>query len=139
MILARHALETTAGGEAVWRRWVDVATWPSWDPSLEQAAIHGPFQVGTTLDLAAPGRGPTTWRIATLDPHTSFTCEARLPGARLRAVRSLEECPMGTRVTQRFDIEGPLAWLHVLLLRESAAHSLPSALRALARSAEHPL
>ena len=41
MILARHSLETNAAPEAVWRRWVDVGTWPDWDRALEGAGIDG--------------------------------------------------------------------------------------------------
>lgn len=45
-----HTVRTSASPEAIWARWIDVATWPHWDTELRRATLRDP------LGLDARGR-----------------------------------------------------------------------------------
>lgn len=138
MILSRHSLETNAAADALWRRWLDLSTWPEWDPGLAAAGLEGPFQTGTRghLDLKAGGRLPFT--LAAVEPGSAFLLEAALPGARLRLLHRLEPSPHGVRLVREARLEGWLAWFQARRLKSFQPEPLAAALRALARLTAEP-
>lgn len=138
MILARHSLETNARPDAIWARWLDVRSWPEWDPRLQEAGLDGPFQPGTGGFLGFGG-GRRGFILRTVDPGCAFVLELPVAGARLLLEHRLEEAPHGARVSVEVRAEGWLAWLQARRLGAALQAGLPPALRALARVAERPL
>jgi len=139
LILARHSLETNAAPEAVWRRWVDVGTWPDWDRALEGAGIDGPFQVGTGGHLKLQDGRRLPFRIVALAPGRDFVLECRLPGAVLHLAHGVEAAPHGSRLHREVRLGGWLAWLQARRLRTFHQEHVPPSLRTLARIAERPV
>lgn len=139
MILARHSLQTNASPEAVWRRWVDVGTWPDWDRSLEGAGLDGPFQPGTGGFLRMQEGRRMVFAIASVAPGRGFVLECRLPGAVLRMDHLVEPSTHGSRLQREVRLTGWLAWLQARRLRTFLQENVPPALRTLARIAERPL
>lgn len=90
--------------------------------------------------LAVPGE---TWRAETrpdqgagqgAEPGTGWTwCSPRW-GAVLRVLHRVEPGGHGARIHARVEVDGPLAWLHRLLLQGDYRGRLPGALRAVARA-----
>lgn len=138
MILAQHSLQTNASPEAVWRRWMDVGTWPEWDRSLEEARLDGPFQVGTGGTLRFQDGQRISFAITAAAPGRAFTLECRLPGAVLRMEHLVEASPHGSRLRREVHLAGWLAWLQARRVGAPLLENLPPALRALARVAERP-
>jgi len=50
-----YSFETSAGPEALWRHWADMAAWPQWNDGIETIDVDGPFAVGTTFPLSEAG------------------------------------------------------------------------------------
>ena len=47
-----HTVETELPPEAIWQVLSDVDGWTSWDTSMEQVTLLGPFAVGTEIGRA---------------------------------------------------------------------------------------
>lgn len=138
MIIAQHTLETTALPEAIWSLWADPASYSTWDRGLEWARLNGAFKLGATGTMKPSGGSVSGFTISELVEGRSFVLLAPLPFARLRFIHSMEPTHMGTRLTHRIEVEGPLAWIWGRLLRSALAANLATATRKLAQLAERP-
>lgn len=82
--------------------------------------------------LPLPGLG---WSPAVPEPGSpAWTWTSQRFGARLSILHLVEPGLHGARIHARAEVEGPLAWLHRLLLQPRFRQCLPPALRAVARS-----
>ncbi|MBK8725724.1 MAG: hypothetical protein IPL96_06610 [Holophagaceae bacterium] len=79
-------------------------------------------------------RPDTGWKlVAPMAGEPSWTWVYERWGARLFLLHLVEPGPHGARIHARADLNGPLAWLHRLLLQADFRARLPVALRAVAR------
>ena len=138
MILAQHTLETTALPENIWALWADVSSYKEWDDGIEWSKLNGEFNVGAHGELKPNGGRPTVFTIVEMLEGRSFTDLTPLTLGRLRFHHSMEPTDMGTRLTHRIEVEGPLAWIWAQVLKTVFQASLPAAMRKLARLAEKP-
>jgi len=138
MLIAQHTLETTALPENIWALWMDVPGYSGWDDGIEWAKLSGEFKVGASGELKPRGGRAAVFTITELVEGRSFSDLTKLPFARLRFRHSMEPTDMGTRMTHRIEVEGPLTWIWVQVLQPSFQASLPAAMRKLARLAEKP-
>jgi hypothetical protein len=136
MIIAQHTLETTALPENIWALWADVPGYKEWDEGVEWAALNGEFKVGANGQLKPRQGRLASFTIIELVVGRSFSILAPLPFARLLMRHSMEPTDMGTRLTHRIEVEGPLAWIWGRLMAPAFRASLPPAVRKLARLAE---
>lgn len=138
MILAQHTLETTARPENIWARWADPSTYPEWNDAVEWARLDGEFRAGSLGELKTHSGSPMAFTLTDVEEGRAYSDLTRLPFARLRFIHRLETTEMGTRLSHRIEVEGPLAWIWGLILRSKMKAALPIAMRKLARLAEHP-
>jgi hypothetical protein len=128
-----HTLETTAEPQRVWERVAAVATWPEWNQELTSAELTGAFAIG------AQGRcrdqGVRSFRIEALESGRSCIVHTRLVFTDLRWSHRQEVCALGTRITQRIELSGPLAWLYGWLRGRRLRAGLAPSVRCLARLA----
>ncbi len=132
---AEHTLETTAPPEAIWRCWADPATWTDWDAGLDWVRMAGPLKPGNGGTLKRQGASSLVFTIAQVEEGRSFTLVARRAFSSLCLVHRLEPSPLGTRVTHRLEVKGPMAWWYHLTQGRRFRESLPPAVRMLARMA----
>jgi hypothetical protein len=59
-----HRVRTTAAPEAIWSLWSDVDGWGTWNAALENVAIHGPFTVGSRIEMTPVGQDVVELRLA---------------------------------------------------------------------------
>jgi len=130
-----HTVQTTTEPGAIWSRWLDVAAWPEWDEGLESARINGPLAVGSLCTLHFRKWGLQTLQIVEVKEGRGFTCVQHRFLADFRIHHRCEPSEMGSRITQRVEAEGLLAWWLHLKLASRFRHTLPKALRKLARTA----
>jgi len=106
-----HSVETTVAREAIWRRWSDVASWPQWNAGIARIEIDGPFAVGTTFRMTAPGEEePISLHLAHIVPGEEFTDEMDAGEFVVRTLHRIEDLPGGgTRIVYRTEISGPAA------------------------------
>jgi len=132
-----HSVKTTAPRQALWRRWSDMAAWPSWNDGIEKIEIDGPFAVGTTFTMTPPGDEPVRLRIVEIVPGESFTDQMDAGNFVVRTLHRLEPLPDGrTRVIYRTEITGPAADQVGPQLGPAITGDFPEVLAALVKLAE---
>ena len=110
MWATEHSIETTAGPEAIWRAWADVARWGRWNGDIEDIELTGPFAEGSAIAMRPPGQEPVRLRLAEVVPGERFVDEADVDGTVVRTTHRLEPRPDGrTRVVYRLEASGPAA------------------------------
>ena len=141
-LIIEYAADSLATADAVWRRYADVASWPTWDAGVRACTLDGPFTAGTTGRLV-PADGPAVrFTVSRVEPGRGFADRSalphpRLPLATLAFEHTLAPLPGGgTRITHRVRAEGLLGTVVARLLGPKLAEGLPVAVRALARLAE---
>jgi len=127
---------TTADAEQLWRRWSDMAAWPTWNAGIESIEVDGPFAVGTRFTMTPPGDEPVRLRIVQIQPGTSFVDELDAGDFVVRTEHRLEPLPAGARVVYRTEITGPAADLVGPELGPQITADFPDVLAALVRLAE---
>lgn len=106
--------QTAAPSAAVWRKYVDLDSWPRWWHGVTAVELDRPFQSGASGSLSRADGVPVPVRIVDVRDGIGFTTEIDLaPGATLRQDHVLEELPDGrTRVVHRATV--PRALLDAL-------------------------
>jgi hypothetical protein len=105
-----YHLETSAGPEALWHHWADMAAWPQWNDGIEAITVDGPFEVGTVFTMTPPGEEPIQMRLAEINPGESFTDEMDAGDFVVRTEHRLEPAAAGrTRIVYRTEITGEAA------------------------------
>jgi hypothetical protein len=129
-----HSADSTAGKEAVWRRYSDVTQWPEWSPAIEWARLDGAFEVGAKGKSKARGAPAGGFRLVRVEPNAGFASTTWLPGARLLFEHFIEERGTGIRITHRATLSGPLSALYTPRIRSLTEHSLPEGVHRLAET-----
>lgn len=132
---AEHTLETTTEPEAIWRRWTDVDGWPDWDEGLEWAKLLGPLKAGSSGSLKRKGGIRQRFMVEEVLEGRGFTCIGKRLLSCMRLVHRVEPSELGSRVTHRVEVKGPLAWWLRLTMAHRIRQTLAPALRKLARLA----
>jgi hypothetical protein len=133
MWFAEHTLDTTALPEQVWEQLQRVERWPLWDGGLSSAELSGGFQDGTRGTVRFQGESPRPFLLAAVQARHGFTVLSRLPLAELRHIHRQEDSDLGTRMTHRIEISGPLSWFYGWSMGRRMRAGLAPSLRALAR------
>jgi len=132
-----HSMETTATREALWRRWSDMAAWPSWNNGIKKIEIDGPLAVGTTFTMTPPAGEPVRLRIVEIVRGESFTDQMDADDFVVRTMHRLEPLADGrTRVIYRTEITGPAADEVGPQLGPAITRDFPEVLAALVKLAE---
>jgi hypothetical protein len=132
---AEHTLDTTAPPERVWEQMRQVADWPRWDTDLACAELSGAFRPGAQGSMTFRDAGSRAFKLASVDDLQGFTALTRLPLAELRHIHRQETSAMGTRMTHRIEIRGPLSWFYGWSLGRRLRAALAPGMRRLARLA----
>lgn len=132
---SEHTLETTTEPEAIWRRWVDVDGWPDWDEGLEWAKLLGPLREGSSVSLKRKGGLRERFRVVAVHEGRGFTCAVKKLLTRFELVHTVEPSHLGSRVTQRIEVTGIMAWWFHLTMGRWIRQTQAPALRKLARIA----
>ncbi len=132
---AEHTLDTTAPPERIWQQIQQVSDWPRWDTGLTWAELPGTFSTGAQGSMKFRSEGPRSFLLATVTVQQSFTALTKLPLAELRHIHHQETSAIGTRLTHRIEIRGPLSWLYGWSLGRRLREDLAPSMRRLARLA----
>jgi hypothetical protein len=132
---AEHTLDTTAQPERVWELMQLVADWPQWDTGLTWAELPGSFAPGAQGSMRFGGEGPKSFLIANVVAQQGFTALMKFPLAEVRHIHLQETSAIGTRMTHRIEISGPLSWLYGWSRGRRLRESLAPSMRRLARLA----
>lgn len=124
--------DVDAPPSAIWDRYVDPATWPTWAHNTKRAAFDGPLALGMT-GRVQPDRGPAQAVVVTsFEPGRILETEVRPPGARMTFSYAIAPTPGGGRVRHRIEMHGPLAQVYGLMIKSRNARELREELERLA-------
>jgi hypothetical protein len=130
---AEHTLETTAPPERIWAKMQTVADWPQWDTGLTWAELAGAFAPGAQGSMRFCRESPRSFLLSDVSAQHGFTALTKLPLAEVRHIHSQETSAMGTRMTHRIEISGPLCWYYAWRLGRRLREDLAPSMRRLAR------
>ena len=94
----------------VWAVLADVASWPSWTPTVTSVrALSGSPQVGADFQLEQPRLANAVWEIAVWEPPTRFDWVTKSMGVVTEGTHDLAEDGDRTVVTLAVSHSGGLA------------------------------
>jgi hypothetical protein len=135
MWTAQHSAETDLPATAVWAalRNLHTGAVPSVDGDRFQ--IHGPFEVGTELDVTPQGQDTFRSRIVELAENERYADRTEFGDITLTFRHVLVPIENGTRVTHELVIDGPGADTTGPELGPQITADFPAALQALFEAA----
>src|SRR5664279_1828818 len=101
MWTAEHAAETDLPATAIWAALRDLHTGVRQSSDGDRFEIHGPFAVGTELDVTPEGQQTFRSRIVELVENERYADQTVFGDVTLTFGHQLAPCEMGTRVTHR--------------------------------------
>jgi carbon monoxide dehydrogenase subunit G len=107
MWTAEHTAETDLRPAAIWTALRDLHTGASVSPSGDRFEIHGPFAVGTELDVTPQGQETFRSRITELVENERYADVTEFGDVTLTFRHTLEPTGTGTRITHQLVIDGP--------------------------------
>jgi len=127
-----HSADTDLSPETIWHVLSNIDDWITWDTSMEQIHIHGPFAVGTQISMKPTGQDPIRSTIVEIRPNEVYADETTFGDVRLRFSHTLRRLgDGGTRLTHRLEISGPTADEVGPQLGPSIIEDFPDAMAAL--------
>ncbi len=135
-IQIEHRIIVDAAPETIFSIYEDVANWHTWDPDTKQAALNGPFRIGTRGQLVPTKGRAVPMRITELTHGRSFTIESKIPLFRMVFEHLMLPAAYGTEVVHRVTLSGLLTVVLGSMLSKQLNHGLPVTLRNLKQLAE---
>ena len=109
MWTTQHTAETDLPAAAIWTALRDLHTGSTASPDGDQFQIHGPFAVGTELDVTPQGQQTFRSRIIELVENERYADMTEFGDLTLTFRHTLEPTDTGTRITHQLVIDGPSA------------------------------
>jgi hypothetical protein len=139
-----HVTETDLTPAEIWAVRSDVDSWATWDTSMDEIALLGPFAVGSQVSMTPQGQDPIRSTIVAVEPQALYADEAEFGGVTLRFSHALTELDGGgTRIVHRLTISGAAADEVGPELGPQITEDFPEAMAALIAAARatagHPL
>ena len=113
-MFSEDSVEIDAPPRLVWDVFSDVERWPEWTASVTSLkGLDGTaLAIGKRFAIKQPGMAKLVWKVAEIDPGSSWTWIQRFPGVRVTARHDVIAQPGGrTLVRQQLDQRGVLGAL----------------------------
>ena len=123
-VVASDQIDVNADPATVWEVISAIDAWPSWNPAVKAASMHGPLAEGTTFRWKA-GPGTINSTLQQVDPPHVLGWTGKTLGIKAVHVYRLEDRDGRTTVYTAESWEGLIA----RLLRRSMQRQLETALR----------
>jgi uncharacterized membrane protein len=106
-----HTQVIDAPADVVWRLTADVASWPSFMPTVRsvERLDQGPLRVGSSARLRQPGQRTATWTVTELTPGRTFSWRSDRRGMAMVGAHRVDAEGRGSRSTLTLTMSGPLA------------------------------
>ncbi|MBI3897412.1 MAG: SRPBCC family protein [Gammaproteobacteria bacterium] len=109
----------------VWKVWIDVNQWHTWQSDIDYARLDGAFSVGNRFLLKPKGGPKVNIRIAKVEPNKSFTDFTQFPLAKMYGVHEFVEKGDDLEIRTTVSIDGALSFIWRKLVAEDVANSMP--------------
>lgn len=109
-VTARAEIDVAADERIVWATLADVASWPTWDPSVRHVTFDADLERGTTFRYASV-LGSISCRLTRVEAPRELAWDGRLLTMTLRQAFHVEPAESGSRVSVDASLSGVLARL----------------------------
>lgn len=110
----------------VWKVVVDVDSWPSWTPTVQQARRLNdvPFGLGSKVSLKQPLQSENIWRVTEFVDGSFFAWETGNRSLRMHASHLIAPTAGGCKCTLKLDVSGWMAPYLAPLIRLPVASAV---------------
>lgn len=129
------SIEIQAPIGTVWGMLSDIERWPTWNPTVTAATLHGELKPGTIFVWKA-GPGTVTSQLQAVEPERLIGWTGKTMGIRAVHIWRLETMGDSTKVTSEESWDGLLAHLLKGYSLKTLTQSTTSALELLKTAAE---
>jgi len=110
--------------EQVWKVWIDINQWHTWQSDIEYAKLEGEFKVGNTFLLKPKGGPRVNIEIIKVEPNRQFTDLMRFPGAKMYGSHEFVIHGDELEIKTTMSIEGPLFFVWRKIVAEDVANGM---------------
>ncbi len=109
--------------EHIWKLMTDVNNWKNWDPSVEDARLHGEFTAGNFFTLKPKGGPTVNVHLLEVHPTSYFKDVTNFPLAKMYDEHWYEDTPEGLKITSTLTMRGPLSFLwYQIVMKDIVKH-----------------
>jgi Polyketide cyclase / dehydrase and lipid transport len=107
-----------APASGVWDLTIDVATWPSFTPTMQRVERldAGPMRIGSSARIKQPGQTPAVWTVTRVEPERELTWQTRRMGLTMVGSHTLTTVGTQCRNTLSIDVAGRGSRLFALVI-----------------------
>jgi len=134
-VVATHELLINAPAQRVWSLVAEIDRWPSWNPAVKSAKLHGAFNVGTIFTWKSGGISIVSM-LQEIDPTSKLVWTGKAMGTRVIHVWDFQKTPAGVLIRTSESFEGWMVSLMRKTMQKTLDESLVAWLNALKRRAE---
>ena len=133
-----QTVDVNAPVQRVWDVTVDLAAWPSWNPTVSTVEVLDapPLRPGLRARLKQPGNRPAMWTVTRVVEGEIYEWETRAIGMVVTALHRFEPTSNGTHVILSIDVDGPTTPLLGWIVARVSRKFLPMEAAALKRVCE---
>lgn len=136
MIVITSAVATKAKPAVIWNRWIDIASWREWNPSLVSVVMKGGFRIGTRGTLVMTAGNAVEFEVTHVVPDVGFDIMSQLFGCTLTFQHRIDVVGGMHRMIITVVTEGLTSWFFGMWMRFLLKKELPTCLTALAELVE---
>ncbi len=132
MIVIESAVATKAAQATIWNRWIDLASWREWNPSLVDITLHGGFNVGSHGTLQMSHGQQADFEITYVEPDKGFDMVSQIFCGTLIFQQRIESVAGVQRMAVTVITTGWASWIYGYSMRYALKKELPACLTKLA-------
>ncbi len=110
--------------DQLWKVWIDVNQWHTWQGDIEYAKLDGEFKVGSTFVLKPKGGAKVSIEIVSVEPNQAFTDLTQFPLARMYGAHEFIDHGHELEIKTTMSVSGPLSYVWRKLVAEGVAAGL---------------
>src|SRR5215472_6857940 len=124
-----HSVDCEVTAQFAWDFWTNVNNW-ALDSDVESVEIDGPFAAGARGSTNSKSSGHIEWRVAEARDGRAVI-EFPLSGAVGRCVWTFKDLVAGTRITQRWTLQGEHAGGYAKIVAPALEAGIPAGMKKL--------
>ena len=132
MIVIESSVATTAKPEIIWNRWIDLASWKQWNPSVPSSSLKGGLRVGAKGHIAMNNGQDAAFEVTFVEPDKGFDLMSHVWGGTLTFQQRIESSGGVQRMTVTVITVGWLSLVYGYSMRYLLQKELPACLTQLA-------
>ncbi|KFF07617.1 SRPBCC family protein [Chryseobacterium luteum] len=111
--------------EQMWKLFIDVNNWHTWDEGIEFAKMEGKFEKGNFFTLRPKGGPNVKVELLETVENKSFLDVTKFPLAKMFDNHTFEETPQGLKITNTISVTGILGFLWRKIVAQKIVDTLP--------------